>query len=74
MYESMFMYTLEYSGWQADRLVPVFDNTVPSGAGYLTSLMRVPQHTDTNVLVSFEFGIELSRFPIPNVKFTIRVS
>ena len=42
MYESMFMYTLEYSGWQADWLVPVFDNTVPSGAGYLTSLMRVP--------------------------------
>ena len=47
--------------------VPELDISVPARSGDLAGLMWVPQHLDTNIVVSLPLGQQLGGLPVPNI-------
>jgi len=56
------------------NLVPVLDETVPTGCSHFAWFVRMPKHADANVVVGFPFLEKTRCFPVPHICFTIRVS
>ena len=47
--------------------VPELNISVPARSGDLAGLVWVPQHLDTNIIVSLPLGQQLRGLPVPDV-------